>query len=299
MTRLSVSEYVRESTSAHGGSVLLDVRSGHCFAMNSMAHTLWQEWHRSGNFDSAVLVLAGRYPDLQHDRIREDARRLADDLISRGLLTAHAPSRTPPAAGQRTYRYPAADAAPLTAERAPATAGPRPDGRGSAWHGHAPSQGEVPPVTEVPLIAAQMTMAAEPVRNAGDRSLHGAVTAVLGLVALLGALLLIRLPLRTVSRTVSWTARTWCRREATPEQASASLAAVRRATRWYPGRAACLELSLATLGVLAITGRRVEWCIGTADDPYRFHAWVEAQGVAIASPDEYGHTEFRRVLGVS
>jgi hypothetical protein len=50
---------------------------------------------------------------------------------------------------------------------------------------------------------------------------------------------------------------------------------------------------------LALTGRRVVWCIGTADDPYRFHAWVEAQGVAIASPDEYGNTDFRRVLSVS
>lgn len=297
MTRLSVSEYVRESTSSHGGSVLLDVRSGHCFAMNSMAHILWREWHRSGNFESAVLVLAGRYPDIQHDRIREDACRLADDLISLGLLAAHAPSRTPPAAGQRTSPYPAADPPLPTAERAPVTAGRRPDGRGSVWH--VPSQGEVPPVTEVPLDAAQMTMAAEPVRDEGDRSLHGAVTAVLGLFALLGALLLIRLPLRSVSRTVSWTARTWCWREATPEQASASLAAVRRAAWWYPGRAACLELSLAALGVLALTGRRGVWCIGTADDPYRFHAWVEAQGVAIASPDEYGITEFRRVLSVS
>ncbi|MFE6887132.1 lasso peptide biosynthesis B2 protein [Streptomyces sp. NPDC057694] len=266
MTRLSVSEYVRESTSPHGGSVLLDVRSGHCFAMNSMAHALWQEWDRSGDFDSAVLVLAGRYPDLRHDRIREDARRLADNLIGLGLLATPAPSRTPPAAGPPTFRYPAADAPPPTAQRAPAT--------------------------------AEMTMAAEPVRHEGDRSLRCAVTAVLGLFALLGALLLIRLPLRTVSRTVRWTARAWCRREATPEQASASLAAVRRAARWYPGRAACLELSLATLGVLALTGRRVVWCIGTADDPYRFHAWVEAQGVAIASPDEYGTTEFRRVLSV-
>ncbi|WP_051819861.1 lasso peptide biosynthesis B2 protein [Streptomyces sp. NRRL S-920] len=270
MTRLSVSEYVRESTSPHGGSVLLDVRSGHCFAMNSMAHALWQEWHRSGNFDSAVLVLADRYPHVRHDRIREDARRLADDLISRGLLAAHAPSRT---------------------------AGRRPDGHESARH--APPRGEVPPVAEVPPAAAQMTMAAEPMRDERDRSLRGAATALLGLLALLGALLLIRLPLRTVSRTVSWTARTWCRREATPEEASASLATVRRAARRYPGRAACLELSLATLGVLALTGRRVVWCVGTADDPYRFHAWVEAQGVAIASPDEYGHTEFRRVLSVS
>ncbi|QEV16215.1 lasso peptide biosynthesis B2 protein [Streptomyces alboniger] len=297
MTRLSVSAYVRESTSPHGGSVLLDVRSGHCFAMNSMAHTLWQEWHRSGDFDSAVLVLAGRYPHVRHDRIREDARRLADDLISLGLLAAHTPSRTAPAAGHRTYPNPAADAAPPPAERTPVTAGRRPDGHESAWH--PPPQREVPPDTEVPLAAAQMTMAAEPVRGERDRSLRGAVTALLGLLALLGALLLIRLPLRTVSRTVSWTARIWCRREATPAQASASLATVRRAARWYPGRAACLELSLATLGVLALTGRRVVWCVGTADDPYRFHAWVEAQGVAIASPDEYGDTEFRRVLSVS
>ncbi|MEU6389251.1 lasso peptide biosynthesis B2 protein [Streptomyces sp. NPDC046939] len=277
MTRLSVSEHVRESTSPHGGSVLLDVRSGHCFAMNAMAHALWEEWHRSGSFDSAVLVLASRYPDLSHDRIREDARRLADDLLGLGLLTAHASNRTPSAAGQRTY-------------------------------GHGLSHGEVPPVTATtrpPVTAttrpaaAQMTMAAERMRDEGARSLRGAVTATLGLVGLLGALLLIRLPLRTVSRAVSWTARTWCRREATPEQASASLAAVRRAARWYPGRAACLELSLATLGALALTGRSVAWCIGTADDPYRFHAWVEARGVAIASPDEYGGTEFRRVLSVS
>ncbi|MFD6619559.1 lasso peptide biosynthesis B2 protein [Streptomyces albidoflavus] len=295
MTRLSVSEHVRKSPSPHGGSVLLDVRSGHCFAMNSMAHTLWQEWHRSGNFDSAVLVLASRYPDLRHDRIREDARRLAETLITLGLLDAHAPNQTPAA--------PSAPSAPPTMDRAPVTADRRPDGRESPRH--TLSQAEVlpvtdahPSVTEAHPSAAQVTMAAEPVRNAGDRSLRGVVSAVLALAALLGALLLIRLPLRTVSGTVSWTARTWCRREATPEQAATSLAAVRRAARWYPGRAACLELSLATFAVLALAGRRVVWCIGTADDPYRFHAWVEAQGIAIASPDEYGTTEFRRVLSV-
>ncbi|WP_433543732.1 lasso peptide biosynthesis B2 protein (plasmid) [Streptomyces sp. CA-294286] len=295
MTRLSVSEHVRESTSPHGGSVLLDVRSGHCFAINSVARTLWQEWHRSGSFDSAVLTLAGRYPDLPHDRIREDARRLADDLIGLGLLTAHAPGPTPPGAGRRTHPSPAADAPPPTAEPAPVTAGRGPDGRGSARP--APSEDKVPPVAEVPVAAAQM--AAEPLRDEGERSLRGTVTAVLSLFALLGALLLIRLPLRTVHRTVRWIARTWCRREATPEQAALSLAAVRRAARWYPGRAACLELSLATLGVLALTGRRVVWCIGTADDPYRFHAWVQARGVAIAAPDEYGITAFRCVLSVS
>ncbi len=48
MTRLSVSEYVRESASPHGGSVLLDVRSGHCFAMNPMAHTLWRNGTAAG-----------------------------------------------------------------------------------------------------------------------------------------------------------------------------------------------------------------------------------------------------------
>ncbi|MET7600834.1 lasso peptide biosynthesis B2 protein [Streptomyces sp. NPDC004082] len=297
MTRLSVSEHVRESTSPHGGSVLLDVRSGRCFAMNSMARTLWLEWRRSGNFDSAVLVLARRYPDQQHDRIRADARRLADDLIGRGLLAAHAPSRTPPDGELRTHPSLGVDVPPSLAERAPLPGRRPPDHAGCS--GPDPSEDEVPPAAEVPLAAAQMTMAAEPVRGEGGRTLRGVVTAVLGLLALLGALLLIRLPLRAVSRTVSWTARTWCRREATPEQASASLAAVRHAAQWYPGRAACLELSLATLGMLALTGRRAMWCIGTADDPYRFHAWVEAQGVAIASPDEYGNAAFRRVLSVS
>ncbi|MGW7264542.1 lasso peptide biosynthesis B2 protein [Streptomyces sp. NPDC054842] len=288
MTRLSVSEHVRESTSPHGGGVLLDVRSGRCFAMNAMARTLWQEWRRSGNFDAAVLLLARRYPDLQHDRIHDDARRLADALISLGLLATHAPIHTAPTSAQPACPDEAADVHPLARRH--------PDGAGSSAQNSPASQ--VPPVAEVPAAAGQMTMAAEPVRDAGSRTLRGAATAVLGLLALLGALLLIRLPLRAVFRTVSWTARAWCRREATPDHASATLAAVRRAAQWYPGRAACLELSLATLGILTLTGRRAVWCIGTADDPYRFHAWVEAQGVAIASPDEYGNVEFRRVLSV-
>ncbi|MGW3989768.1 lasso peptide biosynthesis B2 protein [Streptomyces sp. NPDC004830] len=275
--------------------MLLDLKSGHCFAMNAIAHALWQEWRRSGNFDAAVSVLAGRYPDLQHDRLREDARRLAADLISLGLLTAYAPSRPPSAVEQHTN--PTGDAPPPTVDHALVTASRSPGDRASAWQ--APSQGEDLHGVEVPRFASQMTMTADPVRAEGDRSFRGAVNVVIGLCALFGALLLIRLPLRTVSFTVRWTARIWCRREATSEQAVAALAAVRRAARWYPGRAACLELSLATLGVLATTGRRVVWCIGTADDPYRFHAWVETQGVAIASPDEYGNSDFRRVLVVS
>ncbi|MFE9839238.1 lasso peptide biosynthesis B2 protein [Streptomyces sp. NPDC005551] len=297
MTRLRASEHVRESTSPHGGSVLLDVRSGHCFAMNPIARTLWREWSRSGDFDSAVLVLARRYPDLHHDRLRGDARRLADDLIGRGLLAAGAPAPTTPAAGIREQANPAA-APPAPAVRAASAppAAPAPARSPAPEHGRAAVPG--PPGARAPLPAAQMTMAASPVRADNARTVRGAVAATLGLLGLLGALLLIRLPLRAVLRTVTWTAHAWCRREATPSQAAASLAAVRRAAQLYPGRAACLELSLATLAVLAFTGRRAVWCLGTADDPYRFHAWVEAQGVPVTSPGEYGNAEFRRVLSV-
>ncbi|MEU8794557.1 lasso peptide biosynthesis B2 protein [Streptomyces sp. NPDC048643] len=287
MTQLHKPEHVRVSASPHGGGVLLDVRSGHCFAMNPMAQALWQEWCRSGDFDAAVLLLARHHPAWSCDQLRRDARRLADELISRGLLVASVPKTTTGAARSQEHEVPAR-ASSAHAAIPPQTPPTRTPERGSL---SSPEGAALP-------AAGQKTMAASPI-EAQDVRVAGAVFAVaLGLLGLLAALLLIRLPMAAVFRTVSWTTRTWCRREATPLQATASLRAVRRATHLYPGRAACLELSLATIAVLAFAGRRAVWCIGTADDPYRFHAWVEAQGVPITSPGEYGHAEFRPVLSV-
>lgn len=292
MTWLSVPEHVRESSAPHGGSVLLDVRSGHCFAMNPIARALWQEWRRSRDFDSAVHVMASRYPEPHHERIRQDARRLADDLISRGLLTVGGPEEETEEAGipERVISRPV-NPAPATLQLVPAAAKLQ-----TRAHRRSGGRGASGPV--IPSAAAEMLMAATPVRPAGTRKGRGAPAVVVGLLGLLLALFLIRLPFRIVFRVVRWTARGWCRREATPRQAAASLTAVRRAAGLYPGRAACLEVSLATLAVLAFTGRRAVWCIGTADDPYRFHAWVEAQGVPVTPPDEYGNGAFRRVLSV-
>ncbi|MCQ9131180.1 lasso peptide biosynthesis B2 protein [Streptomyces hilarionis] len=269
MTRLNVPGHVHESVAPHGGSVLLDVRSGHCFAMNAMARVLWREWSRCEDFDTAVNVLTARYPAPQHDRIREDARRLADDLISRGLLAADRPQFRP--------------------GPPPATAKPRP----SASSG---SDDEGEPSAQGSPTAATTLMAAVPTGRRDARLRDNLAATAAGSLGLLAALLLIRLPFRALACLVNWIDRGWCRREATSQEAADALAAVRAAASYYPGRAACLEESLATLAALAFRGRRAVWCIGIADDPFRFHAWVEAQGVRVIPTGESDEADFRRVL---
>lgn len=64
----------------------------------------------------------------------------------------------------------------------------------------------------------------------------------------------------------------------------------------YPGRAACLELSLATVLTSAVHRRHVDWCIGCRLDPCQSHAWVEADGVPVAEAtgtDTLFHTTVR------
>ncbi|WP_329416586.1 lasso peptide biosynthesis B2 protein [Streptomyces sp. NBC_00704] len=267
MTRLNVPGHVHESVAPHGGSVLLDVRSGHCFAMNPIARTLWREWRRCEDFDAGVGVLTAHYPAPQHDRIRADARRLADDLISRGLLTADRPQLAP-------------DPLPPRARSSAPSASTEP--------GEPSPQGS-------PKAAVRM-MAAAPLGHRDARGRRNLAAAVAGLAGLLVALFLIRLPFRALARVLDRSVRGRGGREATPQEAAAALAAVRTAAAYYPGRAACLEESLATLAVLAFRGRRAVWCIGAADDPFRFHAWVEARGVRVTPAGEYDEADFRRVL---
>ncbi|WP_369253740.1 lasso peptide biosynthesis B2 protein [Streptomyces sp. R35] len=63
---------------------------------------------------------------------------------------------------------------------------------------------------------------------------------------------------------------------ATPEEAQSAHAAVCRATRWWPGRAACLETSLGAYFAAAFTGHRVRWAVGARFTPQGAHAWIEA-----------------------
>lgn len=71
---------------------------------------------------------------------------------------------------------------------------------------------------------------------------------------------------------------------ATADQALALVRTVRRAATWWPGRAACLEISLTTTWLAALQGRAVVWCHGVQVHPYMFHAWVEVDGVPIDEP---------------
>src|ERR1700744_2546873 len=101
-------------------------------------------------------------------------------------------------------------------------------------------------------------------------------------IFLLVAALLVMCSFRLSYLLVRASRRTWCRQAATPSHAGAIVTAVSRAARYYPGRAACLEQSLAAVLLAAASRRRLDWCLGSATDPYRFHAWVEVAGQAVS-----------------
>ncbi|MFE9244413.1 lasso peptide biosynthesis B2 protein [Nocardiopsis sp. NPDC006938] len=85
-------------------------------------------------------------------------------------------------------------------------------------------------------------------------------------------------------RLLTWATRR-AARQATVEQASSIVHAVRRVGRLAPGRVACLEESAAASLALAACGRTVTWRHGVAADPIRLHAWVETDGQSpVAEP---------------
>jgi Transglutaminase-like superfamily/Coenzyme PQQ synthesis protein D (PqqD) len=116
---------------------------------------------------------------------------------------------------------------------------------------------------------------------------------------LLLAVICTRLPFRATCRLVYALRKSWCRTPLAWERACSMVTAVHLAARWYPGRAACLELSLAAVLLAALSCRRLDWCLGAAADPYRFHAWVETAGQPVPGPGEpTEHARYLRVLKV-
>ncbi|MCM2417314.1 lasso peptide biosynthesis B2 protein [Streptomyces sp. RKAG293] len=237
MPDLYIPEHIHDSVAPHGGSVLLNAHSGQWYALNSTAHTLWQEWQRTGDFDSAVDAMAHRYPREQRTQVRSDAQELAAGLAARGLVVSGQPGerRSP---GEPAEKIPAARTAP---------------------------------------------------RSRSHRGLPQLAFAI--------ALLLLRLPFRLTVALVGARQR-WCRAAATQEQALWAVIAAEAVARRFPGRAACLELSLSAVVTMALLGRRLDWCIGTVDDPYRFHAWAEVDGVPVTHPSDSERALFRRVLSL-
>ncbi|MFD5977477.1 lasso peptide biosynthesis B2 protein [Streptomyces bacillaris] len=105
-------------------------------------------------------------------------------------------------------------------------------------------------------------------------ALHARVAAVTGLGA---ALLFLRfLPIRHVV-AVARAATRLPGRAARVHEAEQTVAAVRAAGAWWPGRVACLEESLAAHLAAHLTGRRVHWVLGARFAPQGAHAWIEAE----------------------
>lgn len=141
--------------------------------------------------------------------------------------------------------------------------------------------------------------AAVPMTPPGRR---GRITARQRLATLAGfglALVLLRLPFRIVPPTVTRCRRLLVNRTASAAEARTILAAVHRVSSFYPGRVACLELSLTAVLTGALTGLRIDWCLGSAVDPQTFHAWIEVDGEPVTDPsDDPIPPTYRKVLTV-
>lgn len=139
---------------------------------------------------------------------------------------------------------------------------------------------------------AALLMAAEP---AVPPRRHRLVTTV----AFVLALVLLRLPFRTSTSVVTTLKRRLAIRDATVPEAAHRLAAARFVTRHYPGRVACLELSLTAVLAAILLRQRIDWCFGVASDPQTFHSWIEAAGTPVTGPtDDPILPTYRRVLRV-
>ncbi|MEV4443459.1 lasso peptide biosynthesis B2 protein [Streptomyces sp. NPDC049577] len=84
---------------------------------------------------------------------------------------------------------------------------------------------------------------------------------------------------------------TAARRGARPATAAQALAA-RRAVVSVSARCAgegCLQRSIATALLCRLRGSWPEWCTGVRTEPFRAHAWVQAEGRPVGEPHPDGY----------
>jgi hypothetical protein len=118
-------------------------------------------------------------------------------------------------------------------------------------------------------------------------------------IAFVVALILLRLPFRTTTNVVGTLKRRLTARDATEAEALSRLASARFVTRHFPGRVACLELSLTAVLAGTFLRQRIDWCFGFATDPQAFHSWIEVAGSPVAGPmDDPILPTYRRVFRV-
>lgn len=135
-----------------------------------------------------------------------------------------------------------------------------------------------------PTVGAVAVMAEPDAATTGRRP--GWLMVAAAWVFLVVASVLVKHSFRVSFALVQASRRRWCHQEPTLTRAERVVFAVSRAARMYPGRAACLEQSLAAVLMASARRWRLDWCIGSAHDPYRFHAWAEVSGQVAGSPDE-------------
>jgi hypothetical protein len=99
------------------------------------------------------------------------------------------------------------------------------------------------------------------------------------------------LRVRGFGRTITWIRN---RVVDVPATTAAHVAIVRRAEHsvamagaWYPGRALCLEQSLALYYLLRRQGVPVKYCPGVRPYPFGAHAWVEYCGEPVNDVAEH------------
>ncbi|SDP40174.1 lasso peptide biosynthesis B2 protein [Lentzea jiangxiensis] len=92
MTRtLNIPEHVHSAITAGGSTVLLNAKTGRCYAINRTADDLWSQLRASGDVGNAVEVLAARNPAYATSRFSDDSKALVQSLIEEGLLTTAPP----------------------------------------------------------------------------------------------------------------------------------------------------------------------------------------------------------------
>lgn len=80
-----------------------------------------------------------------------------------------------------------------------------------------------------------------------------------------------------------------------------SIAAILWAGKFYPGRVACLEVSIAACLLGALRGNMPVWCVGPKFRPLTHHAWVEARNeegilVPVAESELSGGWPYQSVM---
>ncbi|MFE3204736.1 lasso peptide biosynthesis B2 protein [Embleya sp. NPDC059237] len=280
---MRIPAHVRHETMPDGGVVVLDCADGQWYVFNSGARDFWQCWASGRSLAQSVAAVADRHPDLPRERITADGTALLRQLTALGLVEAEGEGRFGSRSTTRGWaarfgfgEAPSRVANPLRSEGAGADPGAVSD----AVPGAVSDAG-----TRARPMARRRVMSRR--HPAGPRR-----PALAPPVALLGAALAVRLPFAVVHRAVRATRGRWASAPEDPRRADEYLAALRHTARRFPGRAACLEISLAAVLLSAAHRRRLDWCLGAAPDPFRFHAWVACDGAAVAAslsaPEEDG-----------